>query len=257
MEVGLVLSGGGARGIAHLGVMKALEEAGITFSVISATSAGAMAGALYAHGYSIAEILNIIKTIKPFRFLKPALSLKGFLTMGSMQSFFRKHLPHNSFEALKIPLHVAATNIRTGKTDYFTGGDLTGALCASSCIPVLFDPVKYNDEFYLDGGILNNLPVEPLKGQNKVIIGCHANPIDPDFNATNARLVMERALLLAISCNAYNRRDDCDFFIEPHGLEKYRVLDLANMDQLYKIGYEQAVQQIKVLRIKEKLQDEL
>ena len=252
MRVGLVLSGGGARGIAHIGVIKALEEAGITFSAVSGTSAGSIVGALYAYGYKPDEIMGIIKEVKAFRFLQPAMSWKGILKMDVLHKFLEKYLPENNFESLKIPLHVAATNVRTGITEFFSSGNLIGALCASSCIPVLFDPVVYEGELYIDGGILNNLPCEPLKNTCNVLIGSHSNPIGHDFDPKNARLVMERALLLAISCNVYSRRSQCDFFIEPLGLESYKVLDLTNMDDIYRIGYEQTLKQIEEQKIIER-----
>ncbi|MBL6448883.1 patatin-like phospholipase family protein [Fulvivirga sp. 29W222] len=251
MKIGLVLSGGGARGIAHLGVIKALQEAGINFSEISGTSAGSIIGALYSHGYSTDDILSIVKEVKAFRFLQPAMSWRGILKMDVMHKFLEQLMPHNSFEALKIPLHVAATNLRTGMTEYFSSGKLIGAVCASSCIPVLFDPIEFEGELYIDGGILNNLPYEPLRKSCDVLIGSHSNPIDHNFEPKNARLVMERALLLAIGCNVYNRSSQCDFFIEPLGLETYKVLDLTNIDDIYRIGYEQAIKQIEEQKITE------
>lgn len=251
--VGLVLSGGGARGVAHLGVIKALEEAGITFSAISGSSAGAIIGAFYANGYSTDKILSAFKEIKTYHFLQPALSWKGILKMDVLHNFIKKHLQEAAFDTLRIPLYVSATNIRTGLTEVFNSGDLVNSLCASSCIPVLFDPVEHEGQLYIDGGILNNLPVEPVQDKSDVIIGIHSNPVDPDFEAKNAKLVMERALLLAISCNAYSRRRLCDFFIEPKGLEKYKVMDMGCIDEMYEIGYTEGVRQINELRIKDKL----
>lgn len=253
MKAGLVLSGGGARGIAHLGVIKALEEAGITFSAISGTSAGSIIGAFYANGYTPAEILAIIKEIKSFKLLRPALSWKGLLKMDVISKFLEQYFPKDDFSTLKIPLHVTATNLKKGKTDIFSNGPLIGAVCASSCIPVLFDPVLYAGELYIDGGILNNLPYEPLRDTCETVIASHCNPVDHDFDPRNARVVMERALLLAISCNVYSRGRMCDYFIEPKGLEPYKVLDLNSIDELYQIGYTQAVKQIQDLGIIEKL----
>lgn len=252
-KVGLVLSGGGARGIAHLGVIKALEEAGITFSAVSGSSAGAIIGAFYAQGYTTDEIVCIIKEIKTYHFLQPALSWKGILKMDVLRKFMEKHFRVNTFEELSLPLHVAATNLKTGITEFFSKGDLISALCASSCIPVLFDPVEHEGQLYIDGGILNNLPVEALKDHCDVLIGVHTNPIDHDFDPKNAKLVMERALLLAISCNVYSRRRTCDFFIEPKGLETFKVMDLSSIDVMCEIGYTQAVKQIEELQIINKL----
>ena len=253
-RIGLALSGGGARGVAHLGILKALEEYNIGFCALSGTSAGAVVGALYSYGYTPDEILGIFKEIKAYKLLKPALSWRGILNMDVLYQYLKKYMPENTFKALKIPMHVAATDVRSGKTTYFNeGDDLVGALCASSCIPVLFDPVKYNDRLYIDGGILNNLPCEPLRDNCDVVIAAHSNPIDEDFDPKNARVVMERALLLAISCNVYCRREQCDFFIEPLGLETYKVMDINSIDKIYNIGYEQAMKQIEEQKIAEHL----
>ncbi|UII25847.1 patatin-like phospholipase family protein [Fulvivirga maritima] len=249
MKVGLVLSGGGARGIAHLGVIKALEEAEINIDFISGSSAGAIVGAMYTYGYQVERILEIVKSIKTFKFLQPALSWTGILKMDVIRKFLELHLK-DDFEHLKKPLYIAATNVNTGKTEYFNKGPLLSAICASSCIPVLFDPVLHNNKLYIDGGILNNLPVEPLEGKCDIIIGSHCNPIDHDFDPKNAKLVMERALMLAITCNAYSRRSACDYFIEPKGLESYKVLDLSNIDAIYKIGYECAKEKIEKIKTK-------
>ncbi|ELR73840.1 Patatin [Fulvivirga imtechensis AK7] len=252
-KVGLVLSGGGARGIAHLGVIKALEEAGLIFSAISGSSAGAIIGAFYAQGFTADEIICIVKEVKTYHFLLPSLSWKGLLKIDVIRRFADRHLRVTTFEELAIPLYVAATHLKSGRTKIFQSGDLVSALAASSCIPVLFDPVEYEGELYIDGGILNNLPVEPVRKSCDVVIGSHCNPVDHNFDAKNAKLVMERALLLAISCNVYSRSGLCDFFFEPKGLETYKVMDLSAVDDMYEIGYIEAKKQIEAQQIVERL----
>lgn len=237
MTVGLVLSGGGARGIAHLGIIKALEESRVKFDYISGTSAGAIIGSLYSSGMSPDDILDVITKIKAFQLLKPALSWNGILKMEVVDKFLQKYLPIDDFSALKIPMCIAATNLRTGASDIFQEGNLRSAICASSCIPVLFDPVEHNGDLYIDGGVLNNLPVNAIRNKCDIIIGCHTNPVDVNFKPKNARSVMERALMMAITKNAYQQKEDCDIFIEPKGLEPYKVMDLNKAQEIYEIGY--------------------
>lgn len=256
-KIGLVLSGGGIRGVAHLGAIKALEEHGVTFSVISGTSAGAIVGALYASGHSINEILKMVLGINTFKLMRPALSWKGILNMNAVEVFLEKYLPDDSFEKLDIPLYITATNLKTGKPESFHKGLLRKVICASSCIPVLFDPVEHEGKLYIDGGILNNLPVQPIKDQCDFIIGVHCNPIGNDYDAKNARGVMERALMLAITQNVYMERILCDLFIEPKGLEPFRVLDVNKAQEIYSIGYEQTIKQIETEGIVEKLENGL
>lgn len=253
MKIGLALSGGGIRGVAHLGVIKALEENGISISAVSGTSAGAIAGAFYASGYSVDRILEIVLDIKTTRFIQLALSWKGVLKMDAIHKFLAQYMPRDSFEALEIPLYIAATNIKTGTTEYFSKGPLTPAICASSCIPVLFDPVAFNDELYIDGGMLNNLPVEPVKETCDLVIASHSNPIDRQYEPKNARDVMERSLMLAITCNVYSRKSLCDYFIEPQGLGSFKVLDVNKAEEIYKIGYEQTLKFLDQTDLKSKL----
>jgi len=236
-KIGLVLSGGGARGIAHLGLLKAMEERKMEIDVISGTSAGAIIGALYASGHSTEAILEMIKSVSTYQLLSPAYSLKGVLKIEVLQKFLRKYIPDNRFESLKISLIVAATNINRGRTDFFSSGELYTPVCASSCIPVLFQPVEWEGSTYIDGGILNNLPVEPLMDSCDVIIGSHTNPITEDFAPKNARQVMERTLMMAIVCNVEVRKAKCDHFIEAPGLGMYNVLDLRSADVIFERGY--------------------
>ncbi len=252
-QVGLVLSGGGARGIAHLGVIKALEEDGIKPDIISGCSAGAIVGALYAYGYSTNDILKILLDLKAFRLLQQALNTTVLLKMEIIHKFLEKHLPENDFQSLKIPMVVAATNIRTGRSEYFQDGDLALAICASSCIPVLFDPVEYNGEKYIDGGILNNLPVEAIRNKTKMVIASHSNPIDTDFEYKNVSAVMQRALMLAVTQNVNLSAKKCDFLIEPKGLEPFKVMDIGSAKEIFRIGYQEAKKQIEELDIKAKL----
>ncbi len=236
-KVGLVLSGGGARGIAHLGLIKAMEERKIPIDMISGTSAGAIIGALYASGRTTDEILHMVKSVSTYQLLSPAYSLKGVLKIEVLMKFLRKYIDKDSFDDLKIPLTVAATNINKGVTDYFSSGEMFTAICASSCIPVLFHPIEYKGYTYIDGGILNNLPIEPLESRCDTIIASHTNPILEEFEPRNARQVMERTLMMAIVCNVEVRKSKCDHFIEPPELGQYNVLDLRSADDIYEKGY--------------------
>src|SRR5688572_15813507 len=109
MKTGLVLSGGGIRGVAHIGVIKALEELGLTFDMISGTSAGSIVGALYASGYRPQEIYEIIAKTRLFKFMRPAWAWTGILTLSGLRNVLLEFIPENNFQALKKPLYIAAT----------------------------------------------------------------------------------------------------------------------------------------------------
>lgn len=238
METGIVLSGGGSRGIAHLGVLKALEELGVKISIISGSSSGAILGALYSNGYTPDEIFQIILKLRFFKILRPAFSLRGLLKMDGTEALYTKYITANSFEELKTPLIVNATDVQLGKTRYFSEGELIRPLMASSCVPVIFKPVVCNDRLYVDGGLLNNLPAQILKGKCDKIIGSHTNPIDENFTVTNIRSMIERTFLLSINANAYPQRRFCDLFIEPPLLKTYKVFSTGKLKEIFKIGYE-------------------
>src|SRR5688500_10621229 len=118
MKVGLVLSGGGARGAAHIGVIKALLEMGVKIDMISGTSAGAIVGALLAKGLTPEEILTAVSGLSLFRSVRPAWAWSGLLTMEGLRVLLNKHFPENDFKALKLPLTVAATEVRLGQVHY-------------------------------------------------------------------------------------------------------------------------------------------
>ena len=237
MHLGLSLSGGGARGISHIGILKAFDEYGIKFSMLTGTSAGAIVGAFYCAGYSPDEIIDIIKSVKLYKYIRPAISKSGLLKMGTTKAIYEKYLPPK-FEDLSIPFVIAATNLRQGTNTFFSHGQLIEPVMASSAVPVVFDPVKIENELYIDGGILNNLPVEPLIGHVDKIVGINCNPIGEQVETGNMKSLLERSLLMAINVNSYNKKGQCDLFLEAEGLKGFGAMEFAKAQQLFDIGYE-------------------
>jgi len=238
MKVGLVLSGGGARGISHLGVVKALNEHQVKIDFISGTSAGAVVGGFLAHGYTPEEALDALLRTNLYKAVRPAMSWRGILKIERLESMLRPYFSDDSFEALQIPLFVAATNVRKGVLDIFSSGELIRPMLASCCLPVIFEPLKIKGQTFMDGGIINNLPVEPLIGKATFIIGSHCNPISDNHTGTNMKRLMERSLLLAIHENVSIRQPHCDMFIEPYALKDYHVFDFKKAKKIFQIGYE-------------------
>lgn len=234
---GLVLSGGGARGVCHLGVIKALEEMNVRIDCISGTSAGAIAGALYSYGYTPDEALNIITGTSFAWSLRPAWRWTGLLSLEGLREIFLRFIPENSFESLKIPMVVAATEVRKGKIEYFNQGELIPVILASCCIPAMFNPVEINGGVYVDGGVLDNLPVKGIQDQCSFIIGSHCNFIRPEVDLRNFRAVIERALLMAISGNTTISKSLCNVLIEPPDVGKYSGFDIGKAKELFEIGY--------------------
>ena len=238
MKVGIVLSGGGARGFSHLGVLKALDEFGVKFDYISGASVGALIGAFYSQGYSPDEILKDILTSQFYRSVRPAWRWTGLLSLDSLGTVLLKYIPHNDFGLLKIPLVVAATDISHGKTEYFSSGELIPRLLASCCVPAVFSPVQLNGALYVDGGIMDNLPAKAIRQQCDFLIGVHCNFLCAEFDAKNFRSVVERSLMMAINGNSTQSKSICDLTIEPEGSGKVSTFDIGKAKELFEIGYQ-------------------
>lgn len=236
-KVGVVLSGGGARGIAHLGVLQALEEFGIIPSVISGTSAGAIAGAFYAMGIPIQDILAIIKEGQFFSITNILIKKQGLFSMNGFEKIYTKYFPNNSFSDLHIPLFVAATDILKGEIVYFSSGNLSRSLMASSCIPIVFQPVNYNETYFVDGSIMNNFPIEPLLNNCDTIIGVHVNSIKKEINEIHMNNILDRSFHLALSNSVRNKISNCDLFIEPPGMSRFGMFDMKKINKIFEYGY--------------------
>jgi NTE family protein len=175
-KIGLVLSGGGARGLAHIGVLKVLEKENITFDFIAGTSMGAILGAAYASGKKIEEIedvaLKFSRRTELIKLLDLSPRRRGLLEGHKVREFLGRFFGDiTTFEQLKIPMAINAVDLKTGKEIVFTSGELLPPIYASSAIPGLFSPVPYQNYFLVDGGVLNNLPVDRARemGANFII----------------------------------------------------------------------------------------
>lgn len=251
-KIGIVLSGGGARGIAHLGVLKALEEFGVIPSHISGTSAGAIAGAFYAAGYSIAEIVSILKKGQIFSFSNILIKRQGFFAMKGFNDIYEQSFPTNSFDDLNIPLYITATDILKGELVYLSSGNLSQSLMATSCMPLLFQPVNYNNTLYVDGGVLNNFPIEPLVGQCDVIIGSYVNSIKKEVDQVHMNNIVDRCFHLAMKSSVQSKIDSCTLYIEPPNMSQFSLFNLKRADEILDYGYQYALtfeKQIKELEL--------
>jgi NTE family protein len=252
-KTGLVLSGGGARGFAHLGVMQALNDAGIFPDVISGTSAGALAGVLYADGYSPQEILKLMNTGSRLDYMRPALPREGLLQIGGVLKILKCNLRATTFEELRIPLFVAATDLNNGKAEYFSEGDLLDPVIASASIPVLFQPVKINNICYVDGGVLDNLPVKPIENKCRMLIGSFVNPVGYMEKISGLINIAERAFMLRMSEEAKEKAHKFDLFIAPLVLRNFGILDPEKAEELFSIGYDATKKKLKAIDVEKLL----
>jgi len=244
-KTGIILSGGAMRGVAHLGVLKAIEEAGIKIDVICGTSIGAIIGAFYANGYKPEEIYQLYRDKNPFKYLRPRIPVNGFLSTNKLFNDFKTYFEGTTFEDLKISLYVTTTNLTTGRQACFNTGSLFPVIKAASAVPIIFNPEKIGDELHVDGGLLSNMPVEPLSGQCEYLIGVNVNPIGADHELNSINSILMRTLHLSIWGNTNKNIDKLDLYIEPQNLKKYSLVDQSHMEGIYEAGYLEGREMLK------------
>lgn len=244
-KTGLVLSGGGARGFAHIGVLKALNESGIFPEIISGTSAGALIGVLYADGYSPSEILQMMNSNSRLHYIRPTVPREGLLQISGIERILRDNLRALKFEELKIPLIVTATDLNNGIIEYFSRGDLLNPVLASASIPVLFKPIIINNIHYVDGGVLDNLPIKPIENDCNFLIGSYVNPTGYEETVTSLVQIAERTFMLSMSREVIDKSLKFDLFIAPIELKNYKILDPEKAVEVFEIGYKATKEKLK------------
>lgn len=240
-KVGLALSGGGAKGFAHLGVFRLFEECGVNPDVISGVSAGAIAGALWADGYSSDEIKELFKGKDFSKFAQIQLPRAGFFDHKRLRSFLSKHLRTKRIEDLPIPLVVVATDIDQGVSHEFRSGLLVDAILASSSVPIIFSPVEIDGTHYVDGGVFRNFPVSNIREECDRVIGVNVTPLIRQEYKQTILYIAERAYHYMFRANTLEDRALCDLLIETTGINQFKMFDLDNVDQIADVGYEAAL----------------
>jgi NTE family protein len=239
-NVGVVLSGGAARGYAHLGLLKALNEFGVYPDIISGTSAGAIAGALYADGHTPEDIFDILATNSRLDFLRLAVPKDGLLRMSGMIRVLREAFRAQKFEDLEIPLVVAATDLNNARIEYFSSGELLRPVIASASIPVIFKPTVINNIYYVDGGVMDNLPISPIEDKCRLIIGSYVNSLGFGNNFNTLMGIAERSFHLSVTKDLANKQKKFDLFINPPELSEYNAFDQPKAREIFEIGYNTA-----------------
>lgn len=244
-KTGLVLSGGGTRGFAHLGVLQALNEAGIYPDVVAGASAGALAGVLYCDGFGPKDALNLMKGSSRLNYMRPTMPRDGILELSGIRKILEDHLSANKFEDLKIPLYVSVTDLNNAKPVYFSKGDLLDVIIASASIPVLFKPVKIRDTFFVDGGVLDNLPIKPIENLCRFKIGSFVNPVGHEDSLTSLIKITERTFMIMMAKEVIEKSKKFDLFISPQELKNYGILSPDEAEAVFEIGYKATKERLK------------
>ena len=249
LRIGLALSGGGARGVAHVGVIRALEENGIRADVVAGTSSGAIVGALYCYGATADELQAFARVgigVKLLRFGNP---LRGLIKLSLLREKLEAVLPTDDFACLHTPLTVTAANLQHGELRLFTDGPLVAAVQASCAVPLLFHPVEIDGEQYIDGGLYMNLPAPPIREACDLLIGSNVMPIEQAEvgHLSSVLSISNRVFDMAVHHNAFEARGLCDLLIEPAELRAHHVYNFARPDALVEIGYAEAMRRMPQL----------
>lgn len=258
-SVGLALGGGFARGIVHVGVLKVLEEENIPVRFVAGTSVGALIGAAYCSGITPAELEQVAARVRFRDLARWTLSRLGFATNLRMLTFLNKLLRVKTFEELRIPLAVTATDFTSGEGVVFRSGPLADPVRASCAYPGVFLPVTVNGRLLVDGMLAHSLPSQPVRemGAERVIAvnlkGRWANGDGPRHIFD----VIGQCFSIAQKMNCEQSRHCADLIIEPD-VTGYRYDDFEHSAELVKIGEEatrEALPEIrKWLQTPEKIQ---
>ena len=282
-KIGLVLSGGGAKGGAHIGVLKVIDSLGIKIDYIAGTSAGAIVGGLYASGYSAIQIDSLFRVIdfdkvisdeiprvsksfyekeKASRYVLTLPFQNGNVgipqAMSKGQNFFNllsdltRHVHHiTDFNKLPIPFACIATDLETGKGVLLNKGFLPEAIRASSSFPSLLDPVLIDGKLLSDGGIVSNYPVKTLKEMGAdIIIGVDIqdNLLKKEqlLGATN---ILMQIVAFGMYADMQKNIEMTDIYIKPDSISKYAVTDFDKYKPIYELGHKSALKQIESLKL--------
>ncbi len=235
--IGVALGGGFARGIAHIGVLKALEEEGIPVSMIAGTSVGAILGAAYCSGLTIAELEEIAHQVRFTTFARWTLSRYGFASNDRMTAFLARTLKVQTFEKLRIPLGVTATDFNTGKGTVFTSGPIIDPVRASCAYPGMFLPVEIRGSWLVDGMLSYPVPTVPLRAMGaQRVLGVH---LKGQWSKTSAPRhyfdVIGQSFAIAQDMMSSVWRNAADVVIEPD-VAGFDYDDFKRADELIHVG---------------------
>jgi len=250
-NINLVLSGGGARGIAHIGVIEELENQGYIIKSISGTSMGALVGAVYASGKLTAfkNWLFTLSKMDVFKMMDFTLSKQGFIKGDKIFDKMSEFISDSTIESLALPLVISATNITTNTEVIFKTGNLFEAVRASISIPTVFTPVKKGNDILIDGGVINNLPISNIQRfDDDLLVVVDVNRTQADENE-KSKLgfldIMNKSLLLLmervteLSIEKYKP----DLIINVSG-ESAKILDFHKAKYMVSLGKESVLSTI-------------
>ena len=246
--IGLALGGGAAKGVAHIGVLKALEDANIEVDYIAGTSVGAMIAALYAFKVDVETIGSLARRLTMSKVTSFKLNKTGFFSTESLRELMLEYVGDVAIEDAAIPLSIVATDINSGEEIILTSGSVVDAVCASAAIPGIYIPVEINGRTLVDGGLVQNVPVEALQTAGAgVTIASHLNSVSHYQEISHVLDVMRNAFEIAVSQHTQDQLKEADLLISMD-LSDFSLRDnTERYDELFNIGHQAATVQLTKL----------
>jgi NTE family protein len=260
VKIALVLGGGGAKGIVHVGVLEVLEKYNIPVDLIVGTSAGSIVGSMYADSKDYKSVYNSIMSSKKWDFLDISITdafgffsgLKGPIQGHYLQDFIIKNVSVDNIEDLKIPFVAVATEMRSGTPYRFSSGPVALGVLASSSIPMVFSPVVAYDQIFVDGGVLEPVPISTAKSYNpKMIIAVDVTSSGKDYPVYNMFDILYKSLSLNYYQVSHSQSKEADILIHPD-LSNIGTFDDSDNFKLYTLGKLKALEKIPDILLKMK-----
>lgn len=243
-SVGLALSGGGARGFSHIGVFKAFEEFGISPNVLSGVSAGSIAAVMYGSGMTPKEMEECFVDFGKINdFVSWRLPGNSLLRIDKFGKLLDSWLPVKNLEDMKIPTIVCATDFEHGKSVGWSKGEIVPRVMASCSIPIVFEPVRIKDTYYVDGGVLRNLPAWAIRKYCKTLYGINCSPLSRVWKDPENKNLIEVALRsyqMMTKANTLQDINICDHVIHLRGAHAIGTFDVSKMHKTVILGYDTA-----------------
>lgn len=245
-RIGLALGGGAAKGIAHIGVLKAFEEEQIRIHCISGTSVGALVASYHAFGRPAESILSICSTLNLSKIINFTLERGGLFSTNAIREMIHRDLGDCRIEDALIPLAICATDIETGEQLIFREGNLADAVCASMAVPGLFVPVEIGDRTLVDGGLVENVLISPLAKMGAgITVAIDLSHVSRYPKPQDTFDVISNAINIGIDFNTRKQLKNADIVV-PLDLSSYSLTNNADrVDELYLEGYRPMQQKIR------------
>ncbi|MDD5405935.1 MAG: patatin-like phospholipase family protein [Sulfurovaceae bacterium] len=246
-KIALALGGGAAKGFAHIGVIKILEQNGIKPDIITGTSAGSVIGTLYASGMNSIELQQKAIDLESDGLMDFTLSTDGFIKGEALQNFINKSVSNKQIQNLKIPLGIVATNKDTGATAVFRFGNTGQAVRASASVPNIFQPVKIGNSYYVDGGLTQPVPVSAAKQMGADIVIAVDISAKPKSGASGLLSTLDQTINIMSQVALTNELKKANVIIKPN-LERLSSVSFDSKHQAILEGEKSAIKMLPAIK---------